>query len=150
MNEYLNKISNMHVSDEATAMAAIAVELQNLNMSFGSLGSLSGIYTMATALSNINSLLQELRDEEKAQKLEDLRTNRDGTWVTEWYVAAPPRKAVLFDSEEAAYEGAREARKALGDEAEINVFCTEIKRFNSAVVPAQNWEEQNQDFKSPA
>lgn len=94
----------------------------------------------AVAMIGILELFQDLADREEERIAEEERTNRNGKWDTEWYVQSPPRKPVKFDSEAEAYAGAREARKALGPSAEINVFCAEVKRYEPQDIAPVEWE----------
>jgi hypothetical protein len=76
----------------------------------------------------IFDLLLDMRNEDIAKQVEAERTNRDGEWVTEWYVEVDG-KPIEFDSEQDAYEGANHGHESK-PEAEIKIFCVETKRYS--------------------
>lgn len=93
------------------------------------------------ALTGILDLLVDMQNEHIAEKKESERMNRDGEWVTEWFVEVPPRKPIRFDDEESAYDGARRAAATDGIDPEtVVVFCTEVKRFKREEVARAEWE----------
>ena len=100
----------------------------------------SSLAEIARILGRFEDMADEAIARDVAEKAEDVRTGRNGTWENQWFVKSDEKGRVQYKSEEAAYEGGRYWREHSANPDSVEVYVTELKHFPAEVVESLDWQ----------